>query len=564
MSLKPREKSSSQMSRRGARHLRRRTARSERDGIKKLTQMAAEEVPRSVVWTFVIFAVVTAYLVRSWFPHAWNEASRVSSIFYEGDTRQFMLHAAQLEEGASVNNGLPFRPPGWPWLLSIFFRVMGYSPLSGQPVDPAAVKSFVAGISALSVGCITFLTWRLAGFGAMLVVVLFGTFHFGHVVQGTVPNSEALYGLLLVLVLLLASYWIPDSEILSRSVSHGRTDRSSSSRRAFFLGCVAGAATLVRAEFGLCVVLLVPFLWWSTGSKRQSLLSLGAYALGVIFFLTPSTIVHWQSISKFNAKFADALPEPLSRFVPVTSYGGFNFAHAFHSYTDGTTNLDLLIRAPKSDLEEALVANGKLDITQPVSYDLYVNGYRIGAKWILSHPVEALILLGKKLQITSGALALGYFQDNRVAGVAGLRRRVDQLDPTVRWLWPFHFSLAVLGIWILRRQRRTLWLLAMPMLTLMVALTFFGYVRLGVVYMPVLWVLQGAALASVFRWLPWPLGFRIHVKLIVVSIVLILLLTEMLGIKGVRQLYIQGPQGPDGFPIRDAAIQLLTTRPSGR
>jgi len=45
---------------------------------------------------------------------------------------------------------------------------------------------------------------------------------------------------------------------------------------------------------------------------------------------------------------------------------------------------------------------------------------------------------------------------------------------------------------------------------------------------------------------------------------IILLLTEMLGIKGVRQLYIQGPQGPDGFPIRDAAIQLLTTRPSGR
>ena len=101
------------------------------------------------------------------------------------------------------------------------------------------------------------------------------------------------------------------------------------------------------------------------------------------------------------------------------------------------------------------------------------------------------------------------------------------------------------------------------MVTLMAALTFFGYVRLGVVYTPVLWVLQGAALASVFRWLPWPLGFRVHVKLIVAGIALILLLTEMFGAQGVRQLYIHGPQNPDGSPIRDAAIQLLTTRPSG-
>ena len=255
-------------------------------------------------------------------------------------------------------------------------------------------------------------------------------------------------------------------------------------RRACALGAVAGAASVVRAEFGLCALLLAPFLWWGTGPAGRRLLTVGAYALGFVLLLIPSTVAHWRGISEFNTKFVDLLPAPLSRFAPVTSYGGFNFAHAFHSYTDGTTNLDLLVRAPKDPVEEALVAEGKLDITQPVSYDLYVNGYRIGFEWILGHPTETLILIGKKVRITAGALALGYLQDNRIAGVAGTRRRVDQLDPTVRWLWPVHLALATIGVWVLRRQRRTLWLLALPLATLGAALMFFGYVRLGVVYTP--------------------------------------------------------------------------------
>ncbi len=571
MAVKPRDESGSRAARRNTRRGRRR-ARSESGGARVPVPGPAAEVPRWAIWACVILAVLAAYLVRSWFPRAWNETALPSSIFYEGDTRQFMLHAAQLQEGASVNNGLPFRPPGWPWVLSVFFQAMGYAPLSGRPADPAAMKSFVAGISALAVGCSTLLTWRLAGYGAMLVVALLGTFHFGHVVQGTVPNSEALYGLLLVSALLLASHWIPGAEVDDRVAGHpppagptpSRTHASGGLRRACALGAVAGAASVVRAEFGLCALLLAPFLWWGTGPAGRRLLTVGAYALGFVLLLIPSTVAHWRGISEFNTKFVDLLPAPLSRFAPVTSYGGFNFAHAFHSYTDGTTNLDLLVRAPKDPVEEALVAEGKLDITQPVSYDLYVNGYRIGLEWILGHPTETLILIGKKVRITAGALALGYLQDNRIAGVAGTRRRVDQLDPTVRWLWPVHLALATIGVWVLRRQRRTLWLLALPLATLGAALMFFGYVRLGVVYTPVLWVLQGAALAALAGWVRWPSSIRTHAALVVAGIALVLLLTEAASARRARRLFIEGPQGPDGAPIRDATMQLLTTRPTGR
>ena len=67
------------------------------------TPVQPDAVPGYVVWACVIGAVLAAYLVRSWFPRAWNEVGLPSSIFYEGDTRPYLMHAAQLQEGILVN-----------------------------------------------------------------------------------------------------------------------------------------------------------------------------------------------------------------------------------------------------------------------------------------------------------------------------------------------------------------------------------------------------------------------------------------------------------------------------
>jgi len=78
--------------------------------------------------------------------------------------------------------------------------------------------------------------------------------------------------------------------------------------------------------------------------------------------------------------------------------------------------------------------------------------------------------------------------------VDGVRRRVDLLDPDRRSLWLPHLALALAGLWVLWPDPRVRWVLAAPLA--FATLLFFGYVRVGVAYLPAIWILQGAAVAA--------------------------------------------------------------------
>jgi len=67
------------------------------------------------------------------------------------------------------------------------------------------------------------------------------------------------------------------------------------------------------------------------------------------------------------------------------------------------------------------------------------------------------------------------------------------------WLAPLHLGLLVLGWFVLRRRSPDVaWLFAIPVVTLLASTwLFYGYVRLVVAYLPVLWVLQALALDAV-------------------------------------------------------------------
>lgn len=517
-----------------------------------------EAVPQRHVWTCVFLTTAAAVLVRLWFPRAWGEADAPASVFYYGDVRAFLSFAAHLVAGQPFDNGVPFHPPGWPLLLALFFKAAGFAPLDGRPVDPAAIKTFVACLSGLAVGLTTALAARVSGRGAMLAAALLGTFHFGHIVQGTVPNSEALYSLLLVVALLLVIRW-------QHVESPGRLPL------AFVVGAFAGFATLVRAEFMLCALLL------ATGAvvqgvspadqarrrataRRRRSAEAGLCLAGFLLLLAPTTIWHWRSISAFNHTRAARLPGPLPRFAPVTSYGAFNFANANHQNADGGFNFDLPALEPQTPEEEEQLDQGQLDLARPAVHRVYVHGYAIGLSWIAAHPGDALRLLWRKAAITSGAFAHGYLQTNVGAGVDGTRRRVDEIDPARRWLWPVHVALVLGGAFLLRRGEHR-WLLAAPVVTLAAsALLFFGYVRLGVAYLPVFWVLQATALASLADRVAWPAALRRHASGVALAFGLALLAFEAAGQRRLLQVEIEGNAAPDGQLIQDDAVVVRRVR----
>lgn len=538
-------------------------------------------VDRRLLAATACVTTVAAILVRCWFPRAWDELQAPASVFYQGDARAFLAYASHLVAGAPFDNGVPFHPPGWPFVLSLFFRAMGFAPLDGRAADPGLVKLFVATISGLTVGLTTVLAARFAGTGAMLAAALLGTFHFGHVAQGSVPTSEPLYGLLVVLVLLLACCWSP----VEGAMHEDRARPLALVRRvtgSVMLGTLVGFTSLVRAEFLVCA-LAIGFLQWRATARncsarlaargeslasprmqpdfRHGLLEVGAYMLGLCLALAPTTVWHWQSVSAFNASRAGRIAGPLPRFAPVTSYGAFAFAIANHADADGGPNRDHPLLVAESPSDDTIPSQGELDFASPAVYDLYVHGYGIGLRWLVTHPGDAAALWWKKAAMTSGVFAYGYLQDNLPVGIEGTRRRVDQLDPARRGLWPIHVGLVLVGAWRLRRGGSRQLLLIAPLLAFAASvLLVYGYVRLGVAYLPIFWVFQGAALSVLASSVNVSDTWRRRVPALVLLAAIVLLVAEAAGTRRPRLVTLDGLRDSDGAIVQDETLEIRRAR----
>jgi hypothetical protein len=484
--------------------------------------------------------------MRLCLPIAWSERDSLGSAFLVGDARPYHDYAAHLVAARPFDNGVPFHPPGWAFVLAGLFRVAGVDPLNGRPADPALLKSFVALLSGLTVSLAAFVAYCVAGRAAMYATGAWGSMHFGHMVLGTVPSNETLYGLLVVVVLLIAltSIDAPGQE--------GWSPRA----RAGLLGATAGAAALVRAEFLAACLLLLAWLWRvRTGGARVGVAA--AYTLGLLVPLAPVTVAHWRSISAFNERNVMKLPGPLPRFAPVTSYGAFNFAIANHEYADGGPNNDHPILETGVREEQELLAEGGLNLAAPAVHRLYVDGYRIGLSWMLDNPADAAALMIEKARRASGSLAHGVLFDDIPVGVDGTRRRVDLLDPASRVLWPFSIGLVAAGMWMMR-GRREAWLLSIPLAALALStLGFFGYVRLGVSYLPVIWMFQSTAVAAVAASLPWPGSIRRRPGLTVIILMLTLVGLSMFSLGMHRRVTIDGPTDSEGRVMADETVRVM-------
>jgi len=458
-----------------------------------------------------------------------------ASRFYFGDTRVFLTYATALSAGERFDNGVPFHPPGWPLVLSLLFRVFGWS--ADAPPDPILLKHVGAVISGASVGLAALLAYTLGGRGVMIVTSLLGIFHFAHLVQAAAPNSEPLYGLLMVLVLLGAV----------RKQTGG-----------WLLGVLSGFTSLVRAEFVLCAGLLAIWLGfdqWSTRRYRRVAL----FALGFLLALLPTTILNWRSIDEFNRTRASSMPGALPRFAPVTGYGAFSFANANHERADGGFNWDLPSIQP-SDHEAGLLEAGQLDLARPPVYRAYVDGYRMGATWLVSNPADAIRLFGKKLAVSLSVFDYGYLLDNVPVEVRGARRPVDQIDLQTSCVTVAHAVLVAAGLWIAATNPLTRVLL-FPVVTLLASsILFFGYVRLGVVYLPVLWILQAFALTRILRAIPVGPRWHRRAEFAAIGLVAVLLLAERAVVSRPRVLMIDGLVDDERRLVEDQKMEIVRVK----
>jgi hypothetical protein len=478
---------------------------------------------------------LAATLERWWFPEAWDEVRLPASRFYFGDTRAFLGYAAALSAGERFDNGIPFHPPGWPLVLSMLFRVMGWS--TDAPPDPVLLKHVSAVTSGASVALAALLGYVLASRGVMIVTSLLGVFHFGHMVQAAAPNSEPLYGLLMVLVLLGAV--------------RPRTPM-------WLVGAVAGVTSLVRAEFLLCAVLLA--IWRGFGPEtNRPYRRVALFMLGFLLVLLPTTFFNWRGIDDFNRTRMDRMPGALPRFAPVTSYGAFNFANANHERAEGGFNWDLPSIAPSDDESADLLESGLVDLARPPVYRAYVDGYWMGATWLVSNPARAMRLVANKLAIMLSVFDYGYLLDNVPVRVRGTRRPVDQIDLPTSWLTWTHALLVIIGLWIAVRNRASQ-ILILPVVTLLAStLLFFGYVRLGVGYLPILWILQALAVTRILSVIVVGPRWR-RTELAIAGVVAVLLLVERSAVTRQRVLMLDGVVDEEGRLVEDQAIEIARVR----
>jgi predicted acyltransferase len=141
---------------------------------------------------------------------------------------------------------------------------------------------------------------------------------------------------------------------------------------------------------------------------------------------------------------------------------------------------------------------------------------------------------------------------------------VDVVEPDASWLAPIHLGLVVFGWYQLRRRSPDLaWLFAIPVATLLASTwLFYGYVRLVVAYMPVLWVLQALALAALAA--RGGAGRRLasHGAALAAGVLILGLAAVLISAARPRAVVLDGVRSEDGQVLVDETVRVRATSPA--
>lgn len=452
------------------------------------------------------------------------------TFFYEGDSEVFYLYARALLEGKLYDEGVPFHPPGFAWFLALVHTLVGAGE-AGARVPHVAVKSIIALLGSVAIGLLYLLVRPYLGRIVALIAALLGVYHFGLYVLSIAPVTESLYLVLLLLALLI---W-------TRRFEHPLAieTKPGGPLSSLGLGLLLGALALTRAEGALLAVLLIGIGLLGPRKKPLALV-----ALGWILIVTPWTIRNAVRLEAVNEKYSSDLPT----FVPLTLYGPINLALANNPMAEGSFSRAWL---------SSQAQNPGLDLRDPQHVEFLRHGDRMAWEWARDNPADFVLLVGRKWKLVSEAWTLGWTQWNWPGGLTGKRRPVDVFVPDSKVGYWLGAPLALLGLVLCLRRpgepRR--WALLVLLLTasLLVATgLFFGYVRLGLLFLPFWLTFVAAALA---RRLPADPPRRLWQAL--AAIAAILLVLEIWGISLHRNFKATGVNVPGrSYLDRDAPIYL--------
>lgn len=481
------------------------------------------------VWILFLLALAErlAFLIGS------RDRSWPFSIFYEGDAEAFYNYAQALIAGRPYDNGIPFHPPLFPAVLSILHRLVG------TPVPNELLRGLLAAGSALVPPAVYLLFRGAVGRGAALAAALLAAFSFGLDILGVSATSEGLTTALTLAMIGCAGI-MP---------SPGRR----TILLAALLGILTGLTGLTRAE-GLAVGLIILAVWIGPSLRRSPRAfapAAVAWLLGLSITLAPSTIRNAESLSDWNARNAQTIGARLPTFVPITAYGPLNFALANNAQATGGFQRSLLTSRSK----EAV-----LDLADPQHRHYFLHGTREGLRWITGNPGDFLSLAGRKLDIMTRALDLGWLPWDLPLGRSGIRRPVDMFAPDPGGLRIVQLLLLAIGIALMIRARatRTLLLVAAPIAGATLAgLLFFGYVRLGATVLPFVFVLEGIAIARIAAFIPGGIRNRLTGGPIPRILALAALALLIFGMTQDRNYTASGSSERPGGPlIRDAEMRI--------
>lgn len=394
------------------------------------------------------------------------------SAYLYGDSEVYINYAEALLAGNQYDAGIPFHPPFTAWLCAAILSC---------GITPENLK-FVFLVFSLATTWLTFdLTRHWFGLLSGMLAGTLAGLSFGIAVVSFVPSPDGPYLFLLMLSMWLIVRW--QGSLYTGSI---------------ILGGLGGIACLTRGEH----ILLAPVLagiWWfrwysnplsSTSRSRFAALALCLTStLGVV---SPWCLRNYKILTAFNAHSQIQHPQlqDLPVWVPITLYGPINFALANSTVSDGSFSREAL---PDP------TGNGVLNLSHPIHRKWILEGYSIGFEYLSGNPKHAVWLLFEKLKIASGAFEIGFTSGSYPTGLTGVRRPIDLFAPATNWFrWIILLGVGIGWFLTVRFNRfAAVLLISVIIHRVVTSVAFYGYVRHGVLLLPIMFCLIGAILTNV-------------------------------------------------------------------
>jgi len=386
---------------------------------------------------------------------AWAQLS--STPFFDTpvvDASSFDIWARTILDGRVFSGDVYFKPPFYPYLLSMLYGVFGPSVKTIQILQ--TLLGVVTAVTVLGIGR---RIWSpKVALGGALVMALWPVF----------PFFETQ---------LLAETWTTLLTLLALErllVRRGNDWASPGFMRTALAGLMLGVAALGRPNIMLLIVAIAGWVAWEQGRLKNWRLSLVIIGFALLPILMPMSR---------NASVA-------GEFVPISANLGANLVTGHRDGADGISAIPVGLQWDDLQLECKQAGQGTA-----ATSSRYLTGRALG--WMADHPGRTLELLGHKVLV----LLSGWEARNNI-GAQWLARE-HGVWVLSRW-WPSTWlvmPLALMGLFVAIRGRGATLLALTIVVQVASILPFFANARFRLPMLPLLALFAAAGVdALLMRW----------------------------------------------------------------